>query len=479
MKKLALLSALSLCFSLQAQTVATDFESTNGNRGAETCWGFGGFSLSNSSSRQPINGWSARSGSLSNNPNSYWLKSPFVNLSAGNITFNTRIHSNDGNNSYIVYVDFISYDANDTWGEGNIITGSSYTYTIPQFDVQAVSIPVPAALANDGNAYKVYFRFESAAGNRNRRAVMDDISIPGTFASDPANNCKPANQVADSDFDGVPDDQDDYPNDPTAVFDTYSPSQNSFGTIAFEDLFPAKGDYDFNDLVLDYNIRYTVNADNKVSRMQLQFQARAIGGSLIQGFGISFPNIATAQISSVSGNSLTTQTISTNANGAENGQSNAVIIACDDLEEIISRAGGAFFNTLPNNPKGTYSTLTIDLSFDSPQSMAAASDFSIFAFKNRDEEIHLADKVPTDLMDQTIFGSLDDSSNPATGRYFKTANNLPWAIQLSESFDYPAERVDILDAYLNFANWAQSGGSSSTNWYSNESGNRDNSKIYQ
>lgn len=479
MKRIAFISALALSLSIDAQTVATDFEASNGNRGAETCWGFGGFSLQNRSNRQPINGWSARSGSLNNNPSSFWIKSPFVNLQSGNVTFKTRIHSDDGSRVYRAYVDFITYDANDANGEGNIISGGSYDYTIPQSNVQNVSIAIPSAIANDGNAYRVYFRFESTSGNRNRRAVVDDISIPGTFASDPANNCLPASQVADTDFDGVPDDQDDYPNDPDAVFDTYSPNQNSFGTIAFEDLFPAKGDYDFNDLVLDYNVRYTVNANNNVSRMQFQFQARAIGGTLLEGFGISFPDIAAAQVASVSGNSLTTGNISTNGNGAENGQTDAVIIACDDLEQIITRSGGAFFNTVPANPRGTFSTLMVNVVFANAQSMAKASDFSIFAFKERDEEIHLPDNAPTDLMDQSVFGQNDDDSDPASGRYFKTANNLPWAIQISESFDYPAEKVDILEAYLNFANWAQSGGSASTNWFTDEAGNRDNSKIFQ
>lgn len=226
-------------------------------------------------------------------------------------------------------------------------------------------------------------------------------------------------------------------------------------------------------------MRYTVNANNNVSRMQFQFQARAIGGTLLEGFGISFPDIAAAQVASVSGNSLTTGNISTNGNGAENGQTDAVIIACDDLEQIITRAGGAFFNTVPANPRGTFSTLTVDVVFANAQSMAKASDFSIFAFKERDEEIHLPDNAPTDLMDQSVFGQNDDDSDPASGRYFKTANNLPWAIQISESFDYPAEKVDILEAYLNFANWAQSGGSASTNWFTDEAGNRDNSKIFQ
>ena len=86
------------------------------------------------------------------------------------------------------------------------MSGGSYTLNSPQENIQAVSIPVPATVANNGKAYKVYWRFESAAGNRNRRMIVDNISIPGVYVSDPSNNCKVLTQVADSDFDGVDDD---------------------------------------------------------------------------------------------------------------------------------------------------------------------------------------------------------------------------------------------------------------------------------
>ncbi len=58
----------------------------------------------------------------------------------------------------------------------------------------------------------------------------------------------------DADGDGVPNDEDDYPNDGDRAFDNYYPA-NGPGTLAYEDLWPGKGDYDFNDLVLDYRFK--------------------------------------------------------------------------------------------------------------------------------------------------------------------------------------------------------------------------------
>jgi LruC domain-containing protein len=47
-----------------------------------------------------------------------------------------------------------------------------------------------------------------------------------------------------------------------------------------------------------------------------------------------------------------------------------------------------------------------------------------------------------------------------------------------ERFDYPIETVEIIDAYLHFAEWAQSGGVSYPDWYTDQSGYRVPANIY-
>ncbi|MEO6150835.1 MAG: LruC domain-containing protein, partial [Mucilaginibacter sp.] len=56
----------------------------------------------------------------------------------------------------------------------------------------------------------------------------------------------------DQDGDGVNDDQDEYPKDPERAYTSYFPSKDAYAQVAFEDNWPAKGDYDLNDLVIDY-----------------------------------------------------------------------------------------------------------------------------------------------------------------------------------------------------------------------------------
>ncbi len=51
--------------------------------------------------------------------------------------------------------------------------------------------------------------------------------------------------ATDSDGDGIPDHFDDFPSDPAMAFNNYYPCDAAYGTLAFEDMWPGKGDYDF------------------------------------------------------------------------------------------------------------------------------------------------------------------------------------------------------------------------------------------
>jgi LruC domain-containing protein len=97
---------------------------------------------------------------------------------------------------------------------------------------------------------------------------------------------------------------------------------------------------------------------------------------------------------------------------------------------------------------------------------------------NRDVEVHLPDFPPTSLADQSVFGTGQDNSNPATGRYYKTSGNLPWAINIYESFAYPKEKTEITKAYNHFVEWAESNGILYPDWYQNNPGYREDSNIY-
>lgn len=57
------------------------------------------------------------------------------------------------------------------------------------------------------------------------------------------------------------------------------PFDAQHGTLAFKDLWPSKGDYDFNDLVVDYTYK-RLKSVGGITDIQLEFQPMARGGSI-------------------------------------------------------------------------------------------------------------------------------------------------------------------------------------------------------
>ena len=256
------------------------------------------------------------------------------------------------------------------------------------------------------------------------------------------------------------------------------------GTLAFEDLWPAKGDYDFNDLVIDYLFDITTTSSNMVEQVTATFTIKAFGAALENGFGFQLSDAINPADVNVSGYSLTESYITLLGNGTEAGQSKPTIIVFDnDYNEMVHPGMGIGVNTTPDAPYVTPAIIVIVMTF--PPNTYSFTDLDIANFnpflivnQTRGHEVHLLDYPPTDLVDEALFGLDDDASNVATGDYYKTANNLPWAINIYEDFQYPIEKQDIINAYLKFGDWATSGGTAFPDWYKDEPGYRNESLIY-
>jgi LruC domain-containing protein len=295
--------------------------------------------------------------------------------------------------------------------------------------------------------------------------------------------------VDDTDGDGVPDYADDYPNDPGRAFDNYFPA-TGFGSLAFEDLWPGKGDYDFNDLVVDYRFQTVTNASNRVVEVLCTFVVKASGASLQNGFGFSLPDghnefITVPSKLMVSGYRVTEPFIELLDNGFEQGQSKPTIIVFDDVFNVLPHPGGSLgINTDPQGVFVPFETISISMI---PTGLDFyASDFSFETWnpfmivdRNRGMEVHLPDYPPTDLADLSLLGTYEDDSDPSAGRYYKTANNLPWAINIASTFTWPNEKVNITEAYSHFVAWAQSAGLLYNDWYLDKPGYRNDDRLYE
>lgn len=289
-----------------------------------------------------------------------------------------------------------------------------------------------------------------------------------------------SNGILDSDGDGITDEYDDYPNDALLAFNNYYPSQNTYGHIAFEDLWPYRGDYDMNDLIVGYRYNTIKNSNNDVVAIQSSLYVKSVGGSYINGFGFELP-IDPKDISMVIGSNLQEGYINLNSNATEAGQSKAVIIAFDNALNLAPRPQGFYVNTQIGSPIVVSDTIKITAWLTHPISSNVIGDapFNPFMISNkrRGYEIHLTNMPPTDLADQSLFNTGNDKTNIALNRYYLSDKNIPWALNIPDEYPIVIEKAQIIEAYLKFQNWAQSGGVINADWYKDFPGYRNTSKL--
>jgi len=168
------------------------------------------------------------------------------------------------------------------------------------------------------------------------------------------------------------------------------------------------------------------------------------------------------------------------SNGLEAGTKHLTFIAFDNAINELPYAGGGVIgvNTTIGAPKQKVTEKLIVLSLmkdGKPANGNALSlkelgfdQFNPFLIVNqiRGREVHLADKAPTALADPKLFNTSDDGSNEGLNRWYKSKNNfLPWALNVSMSVPYPAEKVNIQKGFPLFKDWVESNGVKNIDWY--------------
>ncbi len=272
----------------------------------------------------------------------------------------------------------------------------------------------------------------------------------------------------DRDVDGIPDYQDAFPTDNLRAFRSFAPGEGVYGTLAYEDMWPRTGDYDFNDLVVDYNVTEVLAPDNRVKDLRISLALRALGATQNHGFAFRLP-VAPELIEKVSGQSLVGNTyFDLNANGTEAGQRTAVVPAFANSWQVLNTRFG-LINTDRDKPQQKAYQQELVVTFKTPiaRGMLGRPPYDAFLVRSQDRsiEIHMAGYAPTDKADRTLFGTEADKSDPATGYWYVDKNNLPWGVHLPESFRYPKEKKRIDEVYTSFVAWAVFGGDTQAGWY--------------
>ena len=367
---------------------------------------------------------------------------------------------------------------------GSLVSGQTIYYSEPVFnpETDATKRQHSVLLKNSSNslfllAFEDLNRVTGGSDDDFNDAVFYVTSNPATAIE--TVNVPPIDSPIDTDSDGVTDSFDEFPKDPLRAHSNYYPAKDQYNSLVVEDLWPSLGDFDFNDLVIDCNYKEVTNTQNNVVEMFIKLKVRAIGASYKNGFGIQLP-VAASAVSTVT---LTDQSGAVKNIGVEAGQAKAVVIAFDNAFTLLPSPGGIGVNVVTGNTYREPKDIELHILFATPQTTAnlGTAPFNPFVTVNGDrtKEIHLANSIPTGKASAAYFGQGDDTSNPASSRYYKSKKNLVWMMEVPSSFSYSIEKDDIIKVYLKFGTWAESGGSLYKDWYMDKSGYRNNSLIYK
>ena len=251
---------------------------------------------------------------------------------------------------------------------------------------------------------------------------------------------------------------------------SYYPSQSGKATLMFEDLWPRMGDYDFNDLVVEYNYKIDKDYLGRIEAVEMTYTINAIGAGFHNGFALHLPEVLKSNIASAT---LTHDQQSISISPEEEALETVFILSADVWEEVSTSCSMYRTVSYCNDAKDTAHTLTVEFTEPVEESSLGLPPYDpfIFAtpgkphgdFSGRQWEVHLKQFSGTSLFNADWFGMYDDSSNIVNS--FVNENNMPWALNISDSLAHPLEGKDIQTAYPNFADWAKSNGAQHTDWY--------------
>lgn len=220
-------------------------------------------------------------------------------------------------------------------------------------------------------------------------------------------------------------------------------TDNSFCIFAFEDIWPTGGDYDLNDVIVEFNRSITFNEKNQVTEVKDTYKP------------VQDPEAA-SKTSAFAVQYAATQrgTMELPATAVDETQTNSVI-----LFPSAKAAIGQEFTVIRTFEKGAM------MKGDLEVGTSALNPFIIVDFPGQGvdnrTEVHLPKHKATNMANPDQIGSGDDA-------YYVNKNGKhPFAIVIPAAFTPVTEKIGIEKEYPDFEKWVDSNGAEYTDWYKN------------
>lgn len=222
----------------------------------------------------------------------------------------------------------------------------------------------------------------------------------------------------------IPDIKPEEPEEHTSTFN---------GLLLFEDLFPSQGDYDMNDVVVEYQYAVTFDTNNIVKKIEATYTPRWDGADYSSAFGIQLENKAK--------DILSNQTIFRDHKFTQTGK--------------------------PITGEITGQQFTVDIT---PTSEVSKDDlvFNPYITVSTGYEVHLTKMQPTaSFATNQLYQKLNDAEKA----YVTVGSKFPYALDIFEAtwndFEIVTERTRIDSEYTDFTKWVDKNASEYTDWWKN------------
>ncbi len=270
----------------------------------------------------------------------------------------------------------------------------------------------------------------------------------------------------DSDADHVKDDVDAAPCDPHVSARVFVPADRTWGMMMFEDQWPKRGDFDFNDAVIAWNQVLRYNSNGLLTGLRMELSVMAVGAGAHNGLALRLPNVPRANVTHLT---YSVANVVSSVEGEvrlEESLPDATLILSDDLHALFGMTGQReWINTDPLKPALPYVDIVIDVGLNPGHALSAAdAPFDLFLFnKAQGTEVHRPRYPGTALMNAAHYNTADDGS--AHARWFVTKAGIPFALEFPELTNWAPEEVAIDKLYPGIVQFGLSNGTQAQDFY--------------
>ena len=233
------------------------------------------------------------------------------------------------------------------------------------------------------------------------------------------------------------------------------------GIYAFEDLWPAKGDYDMNDVMTKSTYTKLVDSENNIYEESYTFKTYGNYATLVSGLAVRLDGVSA------------TDKLEFYVKSADEEEFSVLNTTYDTNDKVVVLA-----NDVNNNKGAEYKVKVIHAEESPVEKQTIEAEPFIFRAENSSDavawwEVHLTGYKPTSKMNFGYFNTGDDCSQPDKDIYYVRSGEYPFAFflagatetDLSKMLDPNNESVAINKLYSGYSGWVTSNGTTNTDWY--------------